>query len=263
MPNNSELFVVSSHFNEDVSWLKYSGFPHFVVSKGECIPSVEHFFSIPNRGAEFSSYLWFILNFWDDLPSKIAFVHGHEDSYHQQYTIPVALKIFRDCDFSGINGEMCLAMHRFDVRHPWFGDKFSEAWNFLGLDAVCPPPLFAAIQPGTQSVVSKDLIIAKGRHFYERLFNVLMSHGDHYFLALVLEIAWQVIFEVPPENPSLLSDEFREVFDRDSLSVLIAHPNQVWHSDMDFVVFFERNTHCVSTWVSRCLEAMEKYSKVY
>jgi len=37
-----------------------------------------------NVGQEIASYMRFILLFWDHLPENIAFVHGHEKTWHQE-----------------------------------------------------------------------------------------------------------------------------------------------------------------------------------
>ena len=42
------------------------------------------FIRLGNVGQEIASYVRFILMFWDHLPEYIAFVHGHEKTWHQE-----------------------------------------------------------------------------------------------------------------------------------------------------------------------------------
>lgn len=255
----NDVWLVSSHFKEDVSWLSRSGVPFVVVSKGEEKPNVAEFHCVPNRGAEFGSYVWFVLNYWDNLPDKVAFVHGHETAYHQQFSILESLALFGDREFHGLNGDFSVAMHRLDREHVWFGDHFPQMWNYLGLSSVSPPPLAAVIQPGTQSVVSRELIMRRGRSFWENIMSALLSHPRHYHLALVLEIAWQMIFGVGSVNPSCRVLEFEQFFVLRNLSVLIAHPGRAWNSLMGPVVNFEPPP-TKGEWVFRCLEIFRRFS---
>lgn len=249
--------IVSSHFNEDVSWLNGLGHPYWVVSKGQNRPSVKNFNTIPNRGLEFSSYLWFLLNNWDNLPERIAFIHGHKDSYHQQHSMDHALRNLKNSDFSYLNGDFSLAIHRLDSSHPWFNGHFFEMWSYLGLDSVYAPPDHALIRPSTQCLIARDFLKSRGRRFWEHIFNCLMSHESHYHLALVLEIAWPFIFNLLPQNQHF--QEFTSFFERQNLSILIAHPKEAWNSSMNNKVIFEVPESRIA-WVSRC---MEIFSKVY
>lgn len=256
------LKVVSSHFKEDVSWLQHLSFPYLVVSKGEENPNVRNFAVVPNRGLEFGSYLWYLLNDWDNLPEKIAFIHGHRDSYHQQYLIPDALKIFEKSEFAGLNGELSFAMHRLDGEHPWFNRHFPTMWKFLGLDYVRSVPKIAIFQPSTQCVISRNLLKSRGKLFWEKLFNALTSHEAHRHLSLVLEIAWPLIFGMNPENNPYVVEEFRYFFEQRRLPVLIAHPKEAWNSSMSNTVKFDVPDSRKS-WISTCSEIFQEFSKVY
>lgn len=254
------LKIISSHFREDVSWLDDSGFPYLVVSKGEKVPQVRNFVTIPNRGSEFGSYVWYILNDWECLPDRVAFIHGHSDAYHQQRTILEAIMLHENSEFAGLNGDLSVAMHRFDTRHPWLGDRFSEMWNFMGLDSVRPAPSVAATQPGTQFVVSREFLKARGRNFWANIFRALMDHEGHYYLGIVLEVAWPMIFGGHPEDNPYVVDEFRYFFDREDLSVLIAHPKEAWHSGMKNTAIFDVPAS-KDAWISLCMEIFKNSLK--
>lgn len=255
-----DLIVVSSFFREDVSWLEKSGFPHIVVSKGQS-SGVHNEVIVPNKGLEFGSYLWYLLHNWDRLPEKIAFIHGHRHSYHQSLPIDESIKLFYHSNFASLNGDFSTALHRLDQDHPWFGRNFPEMWAFMGLGRFAPPPSLVSIPPSTQTVVARGLLRSFGRDFWERIFNSLMEHEAHLTFALVLEIAWPMLFGIKSDDGTHCVQEFSDFFDDNRLSVLIANPGMTWSSAMTQTVSFdpplERNE-----WIRRCLWTFENYSKV-
>lgn len=94
MAPTNNIHVVSSHWNEDLEWLDKTGFTYSVCDKlenphykgtGECDTKV-------NRGKECSSYLQYITAHYDDLPQRVAFVHGHDKGWHQQQSMSKTLK---------------------------------------------------------------------------------------------------------------------------------------------------------------------------
>lgn len=65
-----------------LTWINSQPWPVFVSTK-------ESNFGVSsepwgNRGRESASYVRFILLFWDYLPEKVAFIHGHEKAWHQE-----------------------------------------------------------------------------------------------------------------------------------------------------------------------------------
>ena len=84
--SNTELVIVSAHYNEDLEWLKKAPVPVVVCGKeGEkdaAIPSNRKCKTI-NEGNEASSYIKFIIEYYDNLPQYVLFIHGHETSPHQ------------------------------------------------------------------------------------------------------------------------------------------------------------------------------------
>jgi hypothetical protein len=63
---------IIARFNEDISWS--DGLDRFVVQKGE---------HVPNTGREASSWLWYIVQHYDELEGTYAFRQGTPDGpYH-------------------------------------------------------------------------------------------------------------------------------------------------------------------------------------
>jgi len=80
-----EVVVLVSSFSwppiEDLSWLNEQPWPVFVSTKE---PN-KGYHSEPwgNVGWDIASYIRFIVDFWEILPKRVAFVHGHEMAWHQ------------------------------------------------------------------------------------------------------------------------------------------------------------------------------------
>ena len=89
------LIVVTTSYGfpprYSLDWINAQPWPVFISTK-------EVGFGISsepwgNVGQEISSYMRFILMFWDYLPEFVAFVHGHEKTWHQEgYTMSYMLR---------------------------------------------------------------------------------------------------------------------------------------------------------------------------
>lgn len=261
---SEETWIVASHFREDLTWIKNSKLPAVVISKNQDFndESFLGFHHIPNRGLEFSSYLWFIFNYWDRIPAKVAFVHGHENSYHQSSSTIDAIRKFGESDFAGLNGDrysVSTYCHN-GLDNFWFGSGFSDIWNLLGLGYVCEAPPAIVCQGSTQCLVSRERIKSKPRFFYEELFGKLMSSSDDRIVALVLELAWNIIFGAPAVDPSLFVHQFDEYCRSEKESALITAPTYLWCSSMNKTVFFEDQKFHYD-WVSACLQIFHLFGK--
>lgn len=261
---SEETWIVTSHFKEDLTWLKGIGHPVVVVSKNQGFKddSFLGLHHIPNKGLEFSSYLWFIFNYWDYIPPKVAFIHGHENSYHQSLSVIDVMKRFSESDLAGLNGERYSVSnycHK-GLDNFWFGSAFSDIWNVLGLGYVCGAPPVIVCQGSTQCLISRERIKSMPRSFYEDLFNKLMSSSDDRIVALVLELAWNIVFGGPAVDTSVFVKEFDEYCRVEKESVLITAPTYLWSSSMDRTVFFESQKN-QPEWASSCLQILNLFGR--
>ena len=93
--HNQTLVVVSTSYgyppHYSLQWIDAQPWPVFISTK-------EKNFGVSsepwgNVGQEISTYMRFILMFWNFLPEHIAFVHGHEKTWHQEgYTMSYMLR---------------------------------------------------------------------------------------------------------------------------------------------------------------------------
>ena len=108
-----DLHVVTSHYKEDLEWLRKVRRPIVVIDKEGADPTC---FTpdtiIPNQGREASSYLRYIIDHYDRLPKWIAFIHGHETAWHQKRPHSMISMLnhvkLRDDMFESLNGHFAL-----------------------------------------------------------------------------------------------------------------------------------------------------------
>lgn len=76
--------LVVSRFNEDISWLsQIKGFNTFIYNKGN---QLERSISLPNIGREVHTYLYHIINNYDNLSDWTFFTQGHPFDHVKNYT---------------------------------------------------------------------------------------------------------------------------------------------------------------------------------
>jgi hypothetical protein len=69
-----KMKYVIAHYNEDLSWVK--GIDACIVSKGV---------HVPNLGRETSSYLWWVIGNYHELPDRIAFRQGNPTAHKPHF----------------------------------------------------------------------------------------------------------------------------------------------------------------------------------
>lgn len=191
------LVIVSSHWNEDLTWLKDSKYKVVVIDHmGSLPPAIRPTTVIPNRGREASSYIRYIIDNYNNLPNYMAFIHGHEFAHHQKLG-PILDLIdttpLHSDTFVTLNSEpgpckiwpkLCKD-HWPHVFEKWFGS--------------CPsvPPCLDA---GAQFVVSKELIRKHPKAMYKDAYTHLMKHRDTYHAGCLYEYTWHFLFGKPWNN---------------------------------------------------------------
>ena len=210
--SNTELIIVSSHYTENLDWLKVCKYPVVVCSKiGAITPSipVDPKCIIPNKGNEASSYLNFIIQYYDVLPQYMAFIHGHETSWHQSVDILEAINgaLYKEFGYVSLNG-------RFVKRN--LGSEFhvliSDIWNtyFEKLIGVCYPENNVLHDSCAQFIVSREKIYKYTKDQYMYMLDLIytielpkLTYGkfskppkcDSSFLwGLIFEFTWHIIF---------------------------------------------------------------------
>lgn len=171
--------ICTSHYNEDLEWLKKSEFPVTVVHHegGSDFPQFNETYVIANKGYEASAYLTFIIRRYDSLPEYTAFIHGHEKADHQK--VPCMLNAIRTA-----NIQKYTFIH---LNNLWF-------YGFIeGDNKYVKNKCLVQTSIGAQFIVHKDRILKNSRKYYENLLNSTETKTD----AQCLEYTWHVIFGEP------------------------------------------------------------------
>lgn len=179
--------ICTCHYKENLEWLKSSPWPVNVVHKDGGDPFPQEFlnWSIPNVGAEATSYLSYIIKRYDTLPDHVAFIHGHETSPHQLGDRPL-LDMIRDANktkyhFVPLNNYwhcvVLLGVHSYLL-------KGFEKYNLQDIN-----PNFI-VCGGAQFIVSKERILKNSLDFYKTLYEGVTTRED----AVTLELIWHFIF---------------------------------------------------------------------
>jgi hypothetical protein len=196
------VVIVSSHWKEDLTWLKESAWPVHVVDHAGAPPcAIRPVATIPNKGREASSYLWYIVNNYENLPDYIAFIHGHEHAWHHFYKKSL-LRLIRPADYLPLNG--------FWTDTSTHDDKISRHWGVIE-PWVGPMPAEKGFLDGSaQFVVSRDRIRRHPLEAYKSWLTEIMSSDDDFEMGVMLEYAWHYIFGEPWRmNPFTLQETLR------------------------------------------------------
>jgi hypothetical protein len=220
--NNEKLVIVTSHYRENLDWLKNSKYPVKMCDK----PGSDETDFVAdssctlneNFGREASSYLTYIINNYDNLPEYMAFLHGHEEAYHQKNPLGILKAIemakIDEYDYISLNNEIQAIILEpgltFDRNNPSFVFKEQDmqhylmrrVWKdlyepYLGY----PFPEKIRCERSAQFIVSKKAVLNRPKKMYEDLLHFL-SYGEKEFgilASFVLEFSWHMIFGEKPD----------------------------------------------------------------
>jgi hypothetical protein len=210
---DTELVIVTAHYNEDLSWLLDSEYPVVVCDKpgAASMPfEADPMCSLPlNRGREASSFLKFIVENYDHLPRFVAFLHGHETAHHQLLPFPLleAIQRAKKHDYHYISLNATISSKRIQDGHgghvalqKYWDSHFRDIFD--GMDF----PEHLWFMCCAQFIVSRDAIRHHPRVVYQRLYNLVMdpANGDDWALACAIEFVWHILFG---ESPDMCSDK--------------------------------------------------------
>lgn len=159
------IFVVA-RYNENTNWCRDC----VIISKGK---------DIPNEGREASSYAWYILQNYDNLPEKITFCQGRPFDH-----APTILTDDISKDFT-IHGQTYQSDHNGSPHH--YGLEIKQLADKLGIEI--PKKLDFIV--GAQFTVSREKILKHPKEFYNNLYNLANTFPE---APWCLERLWIYIF---------------------------------------------------------------------
>ena len=198
--------IVVSHYSDDLQWLERSPWPIVIVehmgSEPWVLKNVKERYVIPNHGREATAYLKYIIERYYTLPDYVAFIHGHETSWHQKGDRSI-LTLIRDAavtrySYIPLNNFWVTQLHEPEVR------LFAERWSRY-IDEPLPDNFQCHV--GAQFIVSREAIQHTPKERYIELYDLIIN-GEDKRDAVILEHIWHFLFGEP-----LQMERFTDYFD--------------------------------------------------
>ena len=199
----SKMLVVS-HFNEDLTWIDLflgDKLPHIVYTRSSDKLALHNFHV--NKGREAVAYLRYIVDYYENLPSLIAFVHGHRKSGHQTdpSDIVVALRAVRwnKYAYMPLTSSRTVSFFRQNDSNGVIATNF-ELWRDVLQEELGPsPPNGIDTHCCATFIVRREAILAHSRTFYSRILEyMLASPRSDLATGQTLEFTWHIIFGEKP-----------------------------------------------------------------
>ncbi len=218
----TDLVIVSAHYNEDLTWLTRSKFPvvistnngSYIHENSERVWLDEKLRSVLNNGREASCYIRFIVEYYDELPKHIAFIHGHETAWHQKYPAPLltAIEEAKYNMFGYVNLNTCYQPAGVDhyqrIRTTWdmyfrpiLGFQIPHTMDYCGVSA--------------QFIVKKECIRKYPKDVWKFWLYLCEYPDSRYFFNIqqfwdmpwLFEYTWHILFGEPAIEP-LTAEEY-------------------------------------------------------
>lgn len=179
--------IIIAHYSEDLNWTKKMEISPIVYSKTDR----NYNFINHNKGNEVAAYLEFIIDYFDNLPNKMLFLHGHENSNHQDFpSFEIANRVNWELDsFFSVNRRDWYQ----DFLPPEYFEWVKNNWDIFGDNLNLPESL--SFYSSAQFVVHKELIEQYPLSFYTNLYEwIKNTHLSNYQSGRILEYTWNYIF---------------------------------------------------------------------
>ena len=153
--------ILIAHYSENLDWLSTLNFDGEIVIYSKTNQTIPERYINVNKGQEVPMYLKYIVDFYDNLPDKTLFLHGHLNSPHQDFDSKYICENINwsVSDFFSVN------------KRDWYQEvsKNYETWKVHGLwlknywhlfeDYLKFPDNGLQFYSGAQFLVSKKLIL--------------------------------------------------------------------------------------------------------
>lgn len=234
-----DIEIVTSHFRENLTWLAASRVPVIICDKAGGRPLPPGMYAdIPcsmhlNRGNEGASYLAYIVSRYESLPSRVAFLHGHENSSHQHHPSGSMLRAIEtarpELGYVSLNNDWHV-LGDTDDDIPNDARKTTRLvgvnvkhWNLtrsVWARTVQPIthtalPRYVRTDRAAQFVVRRERILQHPKRLYEKLLDTIVYHQgyenwNNRVGGMTVEIAWPLLFEGSNDICEALSECTRE-----------------------------------------------------
>jgi len=195
----------------DLSWIQRQPWPAFVSTKepGKRVHSEPW----GNIGQEDATYFRFITMFYDDLPERMVFLHGHNKAWHQEgYLMEYILRnaCFHEQQYMSVNAFPVVRAPKGAKANEW--QILRKYWDVLGQGELGPFPKRGLREKCcAQFMVHRDRVLKHPKSFYEIQRQEMTDPGKTYLrsmkqmnvhvgfdLVLFYESIWHVMWGEKP-----------------------------------------------------------------
>jgi len=188
--------IIIAHYNEDLNWvLKLNNeFDILIYSK----TNKDYNMIDGNKGQEVPMYLKYIIDNYDNLPEKNLFLHGHQNSLHQDYPSDYIIRNvnWENSDYFSVNRRDWYqeVSDKHQISNNSFRGWLEKNWEIFQ-NKIDFPENGLFFYSGAQFVVSKKLIKQYDIDFYQNLFNFIQKTDlDSVITSRIFEYTWHYIF---------------------------------------------------------------------
>jgi len=260
MDITNKFQIVIARYNEDINWLLPYKDITIIYNKGNYIPSLNKFQTIylENVGRESHTYMYHIVNNYDNLADKTLFFQGNI-SDHKMLDIE---DYFKKDDFIGkfnelnINDLLKNINHYGKYKKDYINGNMKKCnltpydWinKVIGINMDNITKQSLNVVWGANFSLSKKLILSKPKEFYQNILRYIDYHQNleegHY-----LERTWYIIFNYPYISKSKIYYLFFNNYEKinDILKILKEKYNDEIHLWMPILANYEYgNEHKIS-----------------
>jgi hypothetical protein len=184
-----KLHIVVSRYNEDISWVsKIENITFDIFNKGS--DYIKNSKIIPNVGREAHTYLYYIIENYDNLPEYVCFLQGNPFDHSQNmiFNINNFINCDTEVDFMYISENLIKCDINGSPHHP--GLPIGDVCRFLNKEVKDDLIEFGA---GAQFIVSKKFILNNEIDFYKKSISIV-DQNIRPLGAYVFERLWGFIF---------------------------------------------------------------------
>jgi hypothetical protein len=219
----SKLLLLICHYDDDLGWTKSQPFDFVIYEKKS--PQGKHAVHF-NKGNEVSAYIKFIVDYYDSLPERVLFLHGHRVSRHQRDILTILMHFASNVSFTPLptanrsaeRPRLYTLGDYHSINHfvwhccrsgylPYI--RLQEQWHWLGRWLGDLPDSLLGFCC-SQFVVTRAAIHRQPKEFYVEVLHQIqtLSGEDASFeFGAFFEYIWHYIFGMPAIDTSLASVE--------------------------------------------------------
>jgi hypothetical protein len=167
--------IVIAKYNENMDWLVKMDQQHIrIYNKGTCTLKNENVKNRENIGREAETYLYHIIENYNNLPDYLILIQGNPFDHMKNITPDtfqnkINEKIKNVHDIEGLFSDYISESH---YKYP--GIKTKEYYNFLFGENTLPPE--SVFSPGCQYIIPRENILSRPLEFYKN-FHYMTLHN--------------------------------------------------------------------------------------